>query len=137
MEDTYLGRSQEAGCHHRYLRYCLSGRPYFCQSNSGSTKGHPAVSYIGSVSSYTQLPWNMLHDAIPAPRGASPSSPTPVRAVVLPPGFVLEAQRARAHRGSACLPQRARDVEEAPHPLPLSRHGRRHPFGAAEWIKEE
>jgi hypothetical protein len=67
---AYLGSSQDAG-RHRYLRYSLSGRPYFWQSNSGSTKGHPAASYIGSVSSYTQLPWNRLQDAMPVP-GAPP-----------------------------------------------------------------
>ena len=30
----------------------MSGRPYFWQSNSGSTKGHPAVSYIGTSASF-------------------------------------------------------------------------------------
>lgn len=36
--ETYLGKLQESGCQ-EYLRYCLSGRQYLMQSNSGSIKG--------------------------------------------------------------------------------------------------
>jgi hypothetical protein len=49
---------------------------------------------------------------------------------------MLEAQRACAQRGAACLPQRARDgsdVEEAQHPLPLSR---RHPSALQSGLKK-
>lgn len=56
---NYLGSSQALGFH-LYLRYILSGRPYFWQSNSGSTKGQADESYIGYDASKTQLPWNML-----------------------------------------------------------------------------
>lgn len=36
--EVYLGKLQESGFH-AYLRNCLSGLPYFMQSNSPSMKG--------------------------------------------------------------------------------------------------
>jgi len=38
LKEEYLGKAQESGFQ-EYLRYCLSGLPYFWQSNSGSIKG--------------------------------------------------------------------------------------------------
>jgi hypothetical protein len=86
----------------------------------------PANTEDPDTSSYNQLPWNMLHDTIGLRRRPPP-----------PPCWcVLEAQRACAQRGAACLPQRARDgsdVEEAQHPLPLSR---RHPSALQSGLKK-
>ena len=54
----YLGKSQESGFQ-AYLRYCLSGLPYFWQLNSGSMYGQ-LESQRGYEGSITHLPRNKL-----------------------------------------------------------------------------
>ena len=52
--------AQEKGCH-LYLRYELSGRPYFWQSNCASMKGQLEEEQRGQEASQTHFPRDKLH----------------------------------------------------------------------------